>query len=296
LASDGIPEEEALRLAAAVEAESEHPIARGIVRTAEERGIDIPAAEGFHAITGKGVAASVEGAEYHVGGPALLKAEGAMVPEVLQEAADAAAARGQAAIFMLREGRALAVFVVADAIREESREAIQALHERGIEVAMLTGDARAVAEAVATELGIDTVFAEVLPEDKASKVRELQAGGKRVAMVGDGVNDAPALATADIGIAIGAGTDVAVEAGHIVLVRSDPRDIPRIVTLSRATYRKMVQNLWWAAGYNIVAIPLAAGVLASWGVLLTPALGAVLMSASTVIVAVNAQFLKRTKL
>ncbi len=185
---------------------------------------------------------------------------------------------------------------MADAIREESYEAIRALHERGIQVAMLTGDARAVAEAVAEELKIDTVFAEVLPEDKASKVQELQAQGKKVAMVGDGVNDAPALATADIGIAIGAGTDVAVEAGHIVLVRSDPRDIPRIVTLSRATYRKMLQNLWWAAGYNILAIPLAAGVLAAWGILLTPALGAVLMSASTVIVAINAQFLKRVQL
>jgi Cu2+-exporting ATPase len=161
---------------------------------------------------------------------------------------------------------------------------------------MLTGDAQAVADAVAEELNIDTVFAEVLPEDKASKVRELQAQGKKVAMVGDGVNDAPALATADIGIAIGAGTDVAVEAGHIVLVRSDPRDIPRIVTLSRATYRKMVQNLWWAAGYNVFAIPLAAGVLAGWGILLTPAVGAVLMSASTVIVAINAQFLKRAEL
>jgi Cu2+-exporting ATPase len=161
---------------------------------------------------------------------------------------------------------------------------------------MLTGDARAVADAVAKDLGIDTVFAEVLPEDKASKVEELQQRGRKVAMVGDGVNDAPALATADIGIAIGAGTDVAVEAGHIVLVRSDPRDIPRIVTLSRATYRKMVQNLWWAAGYNIFAIPLAAGVLAGRGVLLTPALGAVLMSASTVIVAINAQLLKRVRL
>ena len=161
---------------------------------------------------------------------------------------------------------------------------------------MLTGDAQAVAAAVAEDLGIDTFFAEVLPEDKASKVRELQAQGKKVAMVGDGVNDAPALATADIGIAIGAGTDVAVEAGHIVLVRSDPRDIPRIVSLSRATYRKMLQNLWWAAGYNIFAIPLAAGVLAAWGVLLTPALGAVFMSASTVIVALNAQLLRREEL
>jgi Cu2+-exporting ATPase len=218
------------------------------------------------------------------------------VSDSLRTAAEAAASRGQAAIYLIRDGKALAVFAVADAIREESREAINALHARGLKVAMLTGDAQAVADAVARELGIDTVFAQVLPEDKASRVKELQAEGKKVAMVGDGVNDAPALATADIGIAIGAGTDVAVEAGHIVLVRSDPRDIPRIITLSAATYRKMLQNLWWAAGYNIVAIPLAAGVLAAWGVLLTPALGAVFMSASTVIVAVNAQLLKRVKL
>jgi Cu2+-exporting ATPase len=294
--ANGTSEEEALRIAAAVEAGSEHPIARGIVKTAEDRRIEVPAADGFRAITGKGVAASVDGADYRMGGPALLMAEGARVSEPLRSAAEAAARRGQAAIYLLRSGEALAVFAVADAIREESRQAIRALHDRGIEVAMLTGDARAVADAVAEELGIDTVFADVLPDDKASKIRELQAQGKKVAMVGDGVNDAPALATADIGIAIGAGTDVAVEAGHIVLVRSDPRDIPRIVTLSRATYRKMVQNLWWAAGYNIVAIPLAAGVLAAWGVLLTPAAGAVLMSASTVIVAINAQLLKRLEL
>ena len=219
-----------------------------------------------------------------------------MVPPALVQAANVAGRRGQSAIYLLGGRAALAVFAVADAIRPESRDAIRALHQRGIAVAMVTGDARAVADAVAQELEIDTVFAEVLPEDKATKVRELQAKGRKVAMVGDGVNDAPALATADIGIAIGAGTDVAVGAGHIVLVRSDPRDIPRIVTLSRATYRKMVQNLWWAAGYNIFAIPLAAGVLASRGILLTPAVGAVLMSASTIIVSLNAQLLKRVRL
>ena len=290
---DGVSQAEALTIAAAVESESEHPIAQGIVRTARDRQIAIPSAEGFRAITGKGVAASVGDVEYHIGGPALLEAEDASVSTALEEAAERAAARGQAAIYLLRSGEALAVFAVADAIREESREAVDALHERGIEVALLTGDAQAVADSVAADLGIDTVFAEVLPEDKASKVKELQAQGKKVAMVGDGVNDAPALATADIGIAIGAGTDVAVEAGHIVLVRSDPRDIPKIITLSRGTYRKMLQNLWWAAGYNIFAIPLAAGALAAWGILLTPAVGAVLMSASTVIVAVNAQLLRR---
>jgi Cu2+-exporting ATPase len=294
--AEAMSEEDALRIAAGVESESEHPIARGIVKTAEDWKLKVPSADGFRAVTGKGVAASVDGTDYHLGGPALLQAQEAQVPGPLRAAAEAAANRGQAAIYLLRDGNAVAVFAVADAIREESRAAIRALHDRGIEVAMLTGDAQAVADAVAEELNIDTVFAEVLPEDKASKVKELQAQGKKVAMVGDGVNDAPALATADIGIAIGAGTDVAVEAGHIVLVRSDPRDIPRIVSLSRATYRKMVQNLWWAAGYNIFAIPVAAGVLAAWGILLTPALGAVLMSSSTVIVAVNAQFLKRAEL
>ena len=294
--AEGVSEEEALRVAAGVESESEHPIARGIVKTADDRKIEIPAADEFRALTGKGVAATVDGIEYHMGGPALLKAEEAEVSPALTNAAKDAAERGQAAIYLLRSGTAIAVFAVADAIRQESREAILALQKKGIEVAMLTGDAQAVANAVAEELGIDTVFAEVLPEDKASKVRELQEKGKKVAMVGDGVNDAPALATADIGIAIGAGTDVAVEAGHIVLVRSDPRDIPRIITLSQATYRKMVQNLWWAAGYNIVAIPLAAGVLVGWGILLTPAVGAVLMSASTVIVAINAQLLRRVVL
>jgi len=292
----GMADDDALRITASVESESEHPIARGIVKSAEEKGIEISAPEDFRALTGRGVAATVEGVEYTVGGPNLQREAGVSIAPELREAADEAAGKGQTAIYLVRDGAAQAVFVVADAIREESRTAVRALHERGISVGVLTGDARAVAEAVAEELGIDTVFAEVLPEDKASKIEELQAAGKVVAMVGDGVNDAPALATADVGIAIGAGTDVAVEAGDIVLVRSDPRDIPRIVTLSRATYRKMLQNLWWAAGYNIFAIPLAAGVLAAWGILLTPAVGAVLMSASTVVVAVNAQLLKRTAL
>ncbi|MFO7569370.1 MAG: heavy metal translocating P-type ATPase [Smithellaceae bacterium] len=294
--AEGESEEELLRIAAAVESDSEHPIARAIAMTAKDRKLNVPTVENFQAMTGKGVSASVDGIEYLMGGPALVKDGDAQVPESLQRAAGEAANRGQAAIYLMRDGKTLAIFAVADAIREESREAIRALHDRGIEVVMLTGDAQAVADAVAAELHIDTVFAQVLPEDKASKVQELQKQGKKVAMVGDGVNDAPALATADIGIAIGAGTDVAVEAGHIVLVRSDPRDIPRIITLSDATYRKMLQNLWWAAGYNIFAIPLAAGVLSAWGILLTPALGAVLMSASTVIVAINAQLLKRVQL
>jgi Cu2+-exporting ATPase len=214
----------------------------------------------------------------------------------LQAFADEAAGRGQGVVYLVEGARALAAFAVADAVRPESSEAVRRLHQLGIEVVMLTGDAQAVADTVARELGIDTVFAQVLPEDKAARIQELQRRGKRVAMVGDGVNDAPALVTADVGIAIGAGTDVAVEAGDVVLVRSDPRDVPRIVALSRASYRKMVQNLWWAAGYNIVAIPLAAGVLAPVGLVLSPAVGAVLMSLSTVIVAINAQLLRRAEL
>jgi P-type Cu2+ transporter len=284
-----LAEDEALRIASGIESESEHPIARGIVKTAEDKGIEVPAADGFRAITGKGVAATIEARSTTWAARRSSRRKRCRCRRRFWRRPRPRPSQGQAAIYLVRAGKALAVYAVADAIREESREAIAALHERGIEVAMLTGDAQAVADAVAKELGIDTVFAEVLPEDKASKVRELQAQGKKVAMIGDGVNDAPALATADIGIAIGAGADVAVEAGHIVLVRSDPRDIPRIITLSRATYRKMVQNLWWAAGYNIFAIPLAAGVLAPWGILLTPAVGAVLMSASTVVVAINAQ-------
>jgi Cu2+-exporting ATPase len=295
-ARDGIGQDEALALAAAVERDSEHTIARGIVKSAEERGLSIPTAEGFQAVPGHGVRAVVGGRQLLVGGPALLRRAGVKMDAAFQTAVDRAAARGQAAITMLDRTTPLAVFAIADAVREESQEAVARLHEQRIEVIMMTGDARAVANAVAADLGIDTVFAEVLPEDKAAKVKAVQAQGKRVAMVGDGVNDAPALLTADVGIAIGAGTDVAVEAGDVVLVRSDPRDVPRVITLSTATYRKMIQNLWWAAGYNIVAIPLAAGVLAPWGVVLHPAVGAVLMSLSTMIVAVNAQLLRRTRL
>ena len=296
-----LTEEEALLLAAAVEQDSEHTVAQGIVRSARERGIAPPRVEEFKSLPGVGVSARVNTRTLLMGGPALVKGHDVEVPAALQAAVDQAAARGQAAIFLAEAAhagttrtRALAVFVVADVIRPESRDAVKALHDQRIRVVMLTGDAKPVAEAVAAELGIDSVFAEVLPDQKVEKIQELQRAGERVGMVGDGVNDAPALVTADVGIAIGAGTDVAVEAGDIVLVRSDPRDVPRIVRLSRATYRKMVQNLWWATGYNVVAIPLAAGVLAGQGILLSPAVGAVLMSLSTVIVAVNAQSLRRS--
>jgi len=293
---DGVAPEEALRLAAAVEADSEHTIAEGIVRSARERGIDVRSAEAFEAIPGKGAKARVDGRELFMGGPALLRALNLSVPERLGAAGSRASERGQASIYLADRSSVLAAFALADVVRPESREAVRALHDQRIDVVMMTGDANPVAQSVAAELGIDTVFAEVLPEQKASKIEELKRAGKRVAMVGDGVNDAPALVTADVGIAIGAGTDVAVEAGDIVLVRSDPRDVPRIVALSRASYRKMMQNLWWAAGYNIVAIPLAAGLLAPWGFVLSPAIGAVLMSASTVIVAINAQLLRRARL
>ena len=291
-----LTEEEALRLAAAVEADSEHSIAAGIVQSAREKGIEIPRAGDFESIAGKGAKARVGGRELYVGGPALLKMLGLALSGPIAELTKQSKAGGQTVIYLADRTAVLAGFALADTVRPESREAIDALHQKGVEVVMMTGDARPVAEGVAAELGIDTVFAEVLPEQKASRIEELKRAGKRVAMVGDGVNDAPALVTADVGIAIGAGTDVAVEAGDIVLVRSDPRDVPRILALSRASYRKMLQNLWWAAGYNIFAIPLAAGILAARGFVLSPAVGAVLMSASTVIVAINAQLLRRAVL
>jgi len=301
--TDGLADDEALRLTAAIERDAEHPVARAIVKSAEEKQLTVPPASDFEAIPGRGVQATAEGRAFAAGGPNLLTSLGVEPGAELQQFADAAAGHGQGVIYLLeRTGgpqgthHALAAFAVADAVRPESAEAVRLLHEAGIEVVMMTGDARAVADAVAQELGIDTVLSQVLPEEKAAHIEALQKQGKRVAMVGDGVNDAPALVTADVGIAIGAGTDVAVEAGDVVLVRSDPRDVPRIIALSKATYSKMIQNLWWAAGYNIVAIPLAAGVLAPWGVVLTPAMGAVLMSASTIIVAINAQLLRRARL
>ena len=292
----GVASDDGLRLAAAMERDSEHPVARAIVTSAQERGLLVPAATEFAYIPGRGVRGTVEGRRLSAGGPNLLTDMGVQPDPAVRGFVEQAASRGQGVIYLIESHRVVAAFAVADAVRPESRDAIRRLHEEGVEVVMLTGDSRAVADAVAKELGIDTVFAQVLPEQKSERIKELQAGGRKVAMVGDGVNDAPALVTADVGIAIGAGTDVAVEAGDIVLVRSDPRDVARIIALSRASYRKMMQNLWWAAGYNIIAIPLAAGVLVPWGFVLSPAIGAVLMSASTVIVAVNAQLLRRARL
>jgi Cu2+-exporting ATPase len=293
---DGVSDDDALRLAAAVERDAEHPVARAIVATAADRGIVVPAAQAFEAIPGRGARATVDGRRFDVGGPNLLAAANVSPSAELERFADEAARRAQSTVYLVEGDRVLAAFAVADGVRVGSADAVRQLQQRGIEVVMMTGDGRRVADAVAHALGIDTVLAQVLPQDKAESIARLQQQGKRVAMVGDGVNDAPALATADVGIAIGAGTDVAVEAGDIVLVRSDPRDVPRIVELSRASYRKMVQNLCWATGYNVVAIPVAAGVLAPWGVQLSPAIGAMLMSISTLVVAMNAQLLRRAKL
>jgi len=294
--ANGLTADEALRLAASVEQDSEHTLARGVVKSAEERALSLSKGQRFEAIAGEGVQATVDGRQLMVGGPALLRRLGVRLSDGLQSGIDRAATNAQTAITLVENKTALAVLAVADAIRPESEEAVRRLHDQGIEVFMMTGDTKAVADAVARQLGIDQVFAEVLPDQKAAKVKALKDSGKRVAMVGDGVNDAPALVSADVGIAIGAGTEVAVEAGDVVLVRNDPRDVPRIIALSKASYRKMIQNLWWAAGYNIVALPLAAGVLASRGIVLNPAVGAILMSLSTVVVAANAQLLRRVTL
>ena len=295
--TQGIDEEDALELAAAVEADSEHMIARAIREGAADRGLQPPAASGFEAIKGRGARARVDGETVYVGGPNLLDELGVDPPTPLAEFATRAGENAQTVVYLVRgEDSVVAAFALADVIREESRRAVDALHDLGVDVAMLTGDSKDVARAVAAELGIETYFAEVLPGDKDEKIAELQARGDLVAMVGDGVNDAPALTRADVGIAIGSGTDVAVQSADIVLVQNNPLDVVRLVKLSRASYRKMQENLVWAAGYNVFAIPLAAGVLAPVGILLSPAVGALLMSLSTVVVAVNAQFLRRLDL
>ncbi|MBD7952430.1 heavy metal translocating P-type ATPase [Oerskovia rustica] len=289
-------EDELLALAAAVEADSQHPLARAIVGAAADKGVRVPRAEDFQSSTAVGVSGLVDGRRVTVGGPSLLREHG------LDPVPDAAAWEGEGATVLhaldLGSGtpRVLGGFALADEIRPESREAIDALHRRNIRVVMITGDAQAVAQSVADELGIDEVFAGVRPGDKGDKVSELQARGHKVAMVGDGVNDAPALAQADVGIAIGAGTDVAIASAGVILASDDPRSVLSVIELSRASYRKMKQNLWWAAGYNLVSVPLAAGVLAPVGFVMPMAVGALLMSLSTVIVALNAQLLRRLDL
>ena len=290
---EGWDEEKALALTAAIEGDSEHTIAQGILRSAEERGLSLPKVSDFEAIKGRGVKAYYNGQTVYVGGPRLLEALELDMAEEIALFEGEANQKSQTTVNLVVNGEIIAAFALADVIRPESKKAVQRLHEMGIEVAMLTGDSQAVAKGVAEELDIDQYFAEVLPEDKDQTVAQLQKQGKRVAMVGDGVNDAPALTRADVGIAIGSGTDVAVESAGIILVKNNPLDVVKIVELSRASYRKMQENLVWATGYNIVAIPLAAGILAPIGILLSPALGALLMSLSTVIVAINAQLLRR---
>jgi Cu2+-exporting ATPase len=294
--TDGISPDEALALSAAVEGDSEHTIAQGIRRSAADKKLSMPPVHDFQAIQGRGIRARSDGSDLYVGGPRLLEMLNLSLSEKLAQFEQSANEKGQTVVHLVRDGQPAASLALADVIRPESQEAVDRLHQMGVQVAMLTGDSESVARAVAMELGIDTFFAQVLPENKDQKVIELQKQGKRVAMVGDGVNDAPALTRADVGIAIGSGTDVAVESAGIILVKSNPLDVVKIIQLSRSSYRKMIQNLIWAAGYNVVAIPLAAGVLAKWGILLSPAVGALLMSLSTVIVAVNAQLLRSQKL
>jgi Cu2+-exporting ATPase len=296
VAVDG-DEDRLLRLAAAVEADSEHPLARAIVAEARARADGhLPQANDFHSMAGRGVQARVEGVTLAVGGPALLRQLELAEPEVLADQAGVWKQRGATVLYVVREDKVVGALSLEDAVRPESRQAVEELHRLGRRVLMITGDARQVAEAVAAELGVDEVFAEVLPEDKDQAVADLQRRGLKVAMVGDGVNDAPALARADVGIAIGAGTDVAIESAGVVLASDDPRGVLGALRLSQASYRKMLQNLGWATGYNLLAVPAAAGVLAWAGLTLAPAVGAILMSASTIVVAVNAQLLRRLNL
>jgi Cu2+-exporting ATPase len=291
-ASEEGDEDNLLALAAAVEGDSEHVIAQAIIQAAKERNLDLPRISAFEALKGRGVQASYDGQDVYIGGPRLLEYLEQSLPQKIETFSREAGEKGQAVIYLVQGNEVTAAFALADVIRPESRRAVERLHEMGIEVAMLTGDSKEVARAVSEELGIDRYFAEVLPEDKDKKVSELQKQGKKVAMVGDGVNDAPALTRANIGIAIGSGTDVAVESAGLILVQSNPLDVVKIIELSNASHRKMVQNIWWAAGYNIVAIPLAAGILAPWGINMPPAVGALVMSISTIVVAINAQTLR----
>ena len=295
-AAPGTTEDDLIARAAAVESTSEHPLAKAIVAEAGRRSLTRLAATNFEALPGRGAKAVVEDMSVEIGGPRLVTEDKVTVPPEVEKLTTAWASDGRTVLYALAQGRLLGAFAVEDEIRPESSEAVADLHRHGVRVAMITGDSKAVADSVARRIGIDEVAAEVLPADKAASVKKFQAGGKRVAMVGDGVNDAPALATADVGIAIGAGTDVAIESAGIVLVRSDPRDVVGAIELSRATYRKMIQNLVWATAYNLVAIPVAAGLFVHWGLDLPMSVGAVAMSLSTIIVAANAQLLRGLKL
>jgi Cu2+-exporting ATPase len=281
-----------LALAAAAESDSEHPLARAMVRAARDQGLTVPRASGFSSSPAVGVTATVDGHEIRVGGPRLLEESGQDELPV----ADAWRRDGAIILHVLRDGAVIGGIKLADEVRAESADAVRRLHDLDVQVVMITGDAEAVARSVADELGVDRYFAGVRPEDKSAKVQQLQSEGRKVAMVGDGVNDAPALAQADVGIAIGAGTDVAIASAGVILASDDPRSVLSVIELSRASYRKMKQNLWWAAGYNLISVPLAAGVLAPVGFVLPMSVGAVLMSLSTVVVALNAQLLRRLDL
>jgi Cu2+-exporting ATPase len=282
-------EAEELRLAASAESQSEHPIARGIIAAARERGIAVPHPASVHNITGEGIVAAVQGQEIRIVSPGYLARQGQAIGDPRLHQLEA---QGKTVVISVRSGEPRALFALADIVRPESREAVAQLKKLGMSPIMLTGDTEGVARAVSVELGIDKYIAGVLPDQKAVRIKQLREGGLRVAMVGDGVNDAPALVEANLGVAIGAGTDVAVESADVVLVRSDPRDVAAILGLSRAPYRKIVQNLIWATGYNAVAIPMAAGITFGTGFQVTPAIGALMMSASTIIVAINAQLLR----
>ncbi|WP_251129830.1 heavy metal translocating P-type ATPase [Exiguobacterium sp. CH10] len=288
-ASSSYTEEDVLQLAGSVERESQHPLAQGVLREIEKRELKLSAVDHFGSMTGVGLEGTVDGAHIQVVSPRHIRNQHIQIDE---ETFTRLSEEGKTVVFVLKDGEWVGMIAMADLVREEAKETVEALREKGIRSIMLTGDNEKVAHWVAGQLGIDDVYAEVLPDDKANQVKDVQKDGSKVAMVGDGINDAPALAQADVGIAIGSGTDVAVETADIVLVRSNPKDVLSILELSQNTYRKMIQNLWWAAGYNIVAIPLAAGVLAPIGIILSPAIGAVLMSLSTVIVAINARLLK----
>jgi len=296
VAATGGNESHLLALAAAVEANSEHPLAKAIVTAAKRRSLPMLQAADFQALPGRGARATVNGRSIALGGPRLLNEGEVTVPSQVEQSTTQWTSEGKTVLYAVAEGQLLGAFALEDEIRPESKEAVAELHRLGIRVAMITGDSKTVADSVARRIGIDEAAAEVLPADKSAGVKRFQIGGRRVAMVGDGVNDAPALATADVGIAIGAGTDVAIESAGIVLVRSDPRDVVGAIELSRATYRKMIQNLVWATAYNLIAIPVAGGLLVSRGIDLPMSVGAVAMSLSTIIVAANAQLLRRLRL
>ncbi|WP_072016215.1 copper-translocating P-type ATPase [Leptolyngbya sp. KIOST-1] len=295
VAADGMGEEQALAIAAALENPSEHPLAKAIVDSAKERKLDLPHMRDFQTVTGRGVEGMIDGQNYRVGRPEWVKEENLSFSDSLQQALDRADDRGESAVVLMTGDRAIAVIAMADQVRERARTTIDRLHEMDIQAVMITGDAEAVARAVAEDLGIDRYYARVLPEDKVNRIKELKKEAP-TAFVGDGINDAAALLEANMGLAIGAGTNVAIESADLVLIEDDPLDAVKALVLAKKTYGKMIQNLFWATGYNVIAIPLAAGVLSAWGIVLSPAVGALLMSLSTVIVAINAVMLRRAKL